>query len=78
MTLRQAMELFTVFFFPQIIKYLRITLLGPHADYFRGVFRSAMHARENMKTERGDVIDALLKIKHEKTEEGIGEFLTQI
>ena len=76
MTVRQAMELFTVFFFPKITKFLRITLLGPHGDYFRGVFWSAMHARENMKTERGDVIDALLKIKHEKREDGIGEFLT--
>lgn len=72
MTIVRAARLFTTFFFPTISKYLGGLMLGESTDYFRQVFWSSMNSREASKSERGDVIDSLLKLKNEKPEDGFG------
>ncbi|XP_043282965.1 cytochrome P450 6k1-like [Venturia canescens] len=70
MTILRALRLSSAFFFPGLSKYLGGSMLGENTDYFRKVFWNSMNSREEGKYERGDVIDGLLKLKNDKSEDG--------
>ncbi|XP_053599163.1 cytochrome P450 6k1-like [Microplitis demolitor] len=61
-----AIRIFCAFFFPIFSSLFSNSFFGKNTDYFRQVFWSSMNTREQSKTERGDVIDSLLKLKNEK------------
>lgn len=73
MTILRGLRLSVAFFFPSLSKFVGGSMLGESTDYFRKVFWSSMNSREKGKYERGDVIDGLLKLKNEKSENGFGE-----
>ncbi|CAD6235173.1 GSCOCT00007844001.2-RA-CDS [Cotesia congregata] len=61
-----AIRIFSAFFFPSLSRLFNNSFFGKNTDYFREVFWTSMNAREKSKTERGDVMDSLLKLKNEK------------
>ncbi|XP_012528476.2 cytochrome P450 6k1-like isoform X2 [Monomorium pharaonis] len=62
----RTIQIFFLFFLPNIGKYLRGAMLGNYTDYFRKVFWDSMDNRSITKTKRGDLIDSLLQLKSEK------------
>nr|UEN71144.1 cytochrome P450 4AV17 [Meteorus pulchricornis] len=66
MTLKRTLQIFGIFFFPWLGRFYKHSFFGKDTDYFRHVFWSSMNAREESKTERGDMIDSLIKLKNEK------------
>ncbi|XP_034950095.1 cytochrome P450 6k1-like [Chelonus insularis] len=67
-TLLTAVQFFGMFFFPSLSQLFRFSFFGENTDFFRNVFWSSLNAREESKTERGDIIDSLIKLKTEKQE----------
>jgi len=67
-TLWRALRFFFLFFLPNIGKYLGSKMLGDTADYFRKIFWDSMDGRAITKMKRGDLIDSLLQLKNEKTD----------
>lgn len=68
-TLFRAFQFFFLFFFPEIGKHLGSKMLGDYTDYFRKVFWDSMDNRSVTKTTRGDLIDSLLQLKNENTDD---------
>ncbi|XP_033225292.1 cytochrome P450 6k1-like [Belonocnema kinseyi] len=60
---------FANFFFPLLsnfISFFKSGILGNSTNYFRTLFWDVMNQRENSGIKRGDSIDTLLEIKHER------------
>ncbi|XP_011298218.1 cytochrome P450 6k1 [Fopius arisanus] len=61
-----AIAIFCLGFFPRVFEHcLFTTFLGQQTTYFKNMFRSSMKAREDTKSERGDIMDTLVKLRHE-------------
>ncbi|XP_015121128.1 cytochrome P450 6k1 [Diachasma alloeum] len=62
-----TLVLFCLAFFPRVVEHcLPSTFLGKQTSYFKNMFNSSMQARAEAKSERGDIMDTLLKLKHDK------------
>lgn len=68
-TLIRVLRFFFLFFLPDIGKHLGSKMLGNKTDYFRKIFWDSMDNRSVTKTKRGDLIDSLLQLKNEKSED---------
>ncbi|KAL0870263.1 hypothetical protein ABMA27_005294 [Loxostege sticticalis] len=58
----------SIFFFPEVVNFFRFTFFPKNSiDYFRKVYRSMLAQRGGYagKREHNDLLDALLKMKHE-------------
>ncbi|XP_033224729.1 cytochrome P450 6k1-like [Belonocnema kinseyi] len=64
-----SIVLFVIFFFPVISNFIVLfhtNILGSSTNYFRNLFWDVMNQRERSGNKRGDSIDPLLEIKHER------------
>jgi len=68
LTFLRALRFFFLFFLPDIGKHLGSRMLGDNTDYFRKVFWDSMDNRAITKRKRGDLIDSLLQLKNEKSD----------
>lgn len=68
-TFLRNLQFFYLFFLPEIGKYMGGKMLGNYMDYFRKVFWDSMDNRKVTKTKRGDLIDSLLQLKDENSDD---------
>lgn len=62
---RRMVALVTVFFMPELIELIGTRILA-NSSFITKVFWNAMENREKSGEKRGDFIDSLLQLKHDK------------
>lgn len=72
-TVKNFIESFSLFFFPNASEILSPKLLGKSTAFFRNAFWESMNHREKSEITRGDSVDVLLKIKKERAHLDMGK-----